>query len=55
MKKCLVCGKKLRRKEEKICSTCKDFFKYKYGSKFKKEIKRFIEEKSFSIKFRRAK
>jgi len=55
MKRCLVCKKKLRKTEEEICGTCQDFFEYKYGSRSKEEIKRFLEEISFSIKFWRAK
>ena len=30
MKKCIVCGKKIQKKED-FCEDCKSFFEWKYG------------------------
>jgi hypothetical protein len=42
MEKCKVCGVNLIH-EKGVCSSCVEFFKWKYGKNFKKQLKRFLE------------
>jgi len=41
MKNCLICKKEIEENEE-VCHSCIEFFKYKYGKKWEKELKRFL-------------
>jgi len=52
MKKCLVCGRKI--KEREICNSCEEFLKWKYGKNYKIHIENIKNYFSKSIKFRRA-
>jgi len=42
MEKCKVCGMELTR-EKGICSSCVEFFKWKYGEGFEENLKIFLE------------
>ncbi len=51
MKNCKICKKEIEENEE-VCHSCIGFFKYKYGKKWEREIKRFLEalkENEFSL------
>jgi len=53
MKKCIVCSKELENNESKFCYSCTEFFKWKYGKNYSKELKRFERIlKSTSTKFK---
>ena len=43
MRKCFVCKKKIGITREKICATCFDFFKEKYGNGFRQHLERIRE------------
>ena len=43
MKRCFVCRKKIGSTREKVCATCFDFFKEKYGNKFRQHLERIKE------------
>jgi len=58
MKKCFVCKKKIENTEGKICTTCFNFFKDKYGNKFRQHLEKiedYLKKESDLIKFRRKK
>jgi len=42
MAKCKVCGKG-KEQDDKICSSCTEFFKAKYGKNYDKKIDLFLE------------
>ena len=56
--RCILCGKKFDKTEDKICQTCRDFLKWKHKKKFQKRLEKLIlyfSKNSDSTKFRRKK
>lgn len=39
MKKCFICETKIPKKNGDLCNACLEFFKWKYGKKFKRRLR----------------
>jgi hypothetical protein len=51
MKKCIVCGKEVRKLKRHCCENCLDFLKWKYGSDYYPSIMifRWFEKERFKL------